>query len=204
MNYDFLEWFRALNPVARVSLTILAASLVVLILVGIIFSIRAIVRAVKKKSKAAAKGLIQGLEKAQAKVEASKSPVEANLNEAKLKITAAFAMVKQKLHETFHEKPFAPTAPVAPVPESADSVNLDVRSGASVPEDENKSTIGHGFEFSEEKLPQYCAHCGMQFTETMLHRVSHNMPAFCGRCGMKYTPSSGPSYQKLVDEVLQP
>ncbi len=211
MDFDFLNWFRALNPVGRVSLTLLAISLAVLVLIGIGFSIRAIVKAVRKGSKAAAKGLIDGLEKAHAKVEAAKPKVEASLHEAKLKITSAFATVKEKLDEVFHGKPSVPTGPLAPVapevspaPVPTVAKNPDDVVGASAPGEAKSLAPDASFEFSEEQPPQYCAHCGMQFTQTMIQRVSHSLPAFCGCCGMKFTPTSGPSYQKLVDEVLQP
>ncbi len=198
MHFDFWNWFGTLNPAASIGLTILAVTLGILVLVGIYYLLKAIIKGIIKGSKNAAKGLTQGLEKARAKVEAKRPEIRAKLEQAKLKIAAAFDKFEQKLDDAFNGK-----SP-APVSTPASPQNVPTATEAIAPEAGPEDAPTQEFEFSPEKLPQYCAHCGAQFTETMLQRVAHDLPAFCARCGMKHTPTTGPSYQKLVDEVLQP
>ncbi len=221
MNFEFWDFFGTLNPPARVGLMVLGVSLMILFFIGIYYMIRAVVKGLEKESKAAAQGLSKGLEKARVKIEASKPKIQASIKLAKQKVSAALAIMEQKLDEAFNGTPAKPAAPVAPAappapaaptppappapPAPADPFDSPAmnETETNAPAEEQVVAPDYAFEFSPEKLPQYCAHCGAQFTATMLQRVSHNLSAFCAQCGLKFTPTDGPSYQKLVDEVLQ-
>jgi len=209
MSFNFLDWYGALNPIARISVTILGITLASLTIVGVYFLLRAIGKGIVKGTKAATHGMANGVKKVRQKFEDKKQSIREKMEQAKGKITTTFGKVEKSLEELFNGKSVIPiqvVAPVVPVtsvaPES--SPVPAPTNPESAPTPVETSTMDKDFKFNSEKPPQYCPHCGALFTEKMLRRVGHDRPAFCVRCGLGFVPMDGSSYKKLVDEVLQP
>ncbi|OLS12842.1 MAG: hypothetical protein RBG13Loki_3537 [Promethearchaeota archaeon CR_4] len=196
MIFNFWDWYGALNPMGRISVTILAVTLGILAIVGVYYIIYAIVKGTVKGTKAATKTVARGVQKIRQKIEEKKPLIREKMEQVKYKINATIQKGKKALDEVLNGKS---TTPVPEVASTSAPINP-----VTPPNPVENPIIDYNFEFPPEKLPQYCPHCGALFTETMSQRVSHDRPAFCGRCGLRFVPSIGISYKKLVDEVLQP